>query len=724
MLRCRHLVPALLALIAGCGGSDPVEPPTGSLAVAVAGLPAGVASDVTVTGPGGYTHAIVGSETLPGLAPGSYTVTAQTVAADGQAYQPSQSSQSVTVADGSTPASAQVQYGLVGGSLTVSIAGLPPGASAAASVAGPGGYTQPVTATTTLTNLAAGGYTITAQSVASGGVQYTPSPASQTANLVAGRSTSTAVSYTPASSAGFNLRIDGLYLTQSVQTYDGSVPLVKDRDGYLRVFVTATQPNLATPTVRVRFFSNGVQVSESMISAPGVSVPQSPNEGNLSSSWNLPVPKALIQPNLSILAEVDTPNAVVEADETDNAFPASGTPLPMDVRTASTFSVRMVPIIQSANGRIGNVTNVNKDGFLTATMRLHPLANYDVDLRAPYTTNAPVVDKDNANNAWTTILSQLDAIRTADGSARYYYGVLNPPYNSGVAGIGYISGQTALGWDKGGADHVAAHEWGHNWGRRHAPCGGAGNPDTNYPYADGSIGVYGLDVAARTLKPPTSTDLMGYCSNEWISAYTYTGVLNFRDAQASVAPVFAQAMQPCLLVWGRIVDGQPVLEPAFQIITRPSLPRRPGAYSVEGRAADGSRLFQLSFTPEEVADDPRGGRHFAFAVPIQPDRAARLNEMRLSVPGRPAVSVRSASDAAGGPAVLDVRTTRLGPGRVSVQWNSVAHPMVMVRDPATGQVLSFAEGGQAEVATDRNDLEVQLSNGVGGRSMRIAVPAR
>jgi hypothetical protein len=50
--------------------------------------------------------------------------------------------------------------------------------------------------------------------------------------------------------------------------------------------------------------------------------------------------------------------------------------------------------------------------------------------------------------------------------------------------------------------------------------------------------------------------------------------------------------------------------------------------------------------------------------------------------------------------------------------------MVMVRDPASGQVLSFARGGAAEIATERTDLEVQLSNGILGRSVRIAVPAR
>ncbi|HUR94078.1 MAG TPA: hypothetical protein VMY76_05815 [Gemmatimonadales bacterium] len=725
MLRSHALLLFSLTLLAACGGSDPSGPSTGSLTVAVTGLPSGTSADITVVGPNGYTHALAGSETLSGLAPGGYTVSAQIVSAGAQAYQPAQNTQSVTVSDGGTPASAQVVYGLVESSLTITIAGLPPGADAAVTVSGPDGFEQSLSATTTFSGVSAGVYTIAAQSVAPAGVQYNPSPSTQNVNLTVDGSATAGVSYSQAPSGGFNLRIDGMYLTQSVQTYGGSVPLVKDRDGFLRVFVTATESNLAAPSVRVRFYLGGALASESTIAAPGLSVPLSPNEGSLTSSWNLPVPKALIQPSLSVVAEVDPGNAVGEADETDNAFPTTGTPLPLDVRTTSTFNVRMVPIVQSANGRSGNVTNANKDGFLAATMRLHPLASFSADLRAPYTTNAPAVDKDNANNAWTTILGQLDALRAADGSSRFYFGVLNPAYSSGVAGIGYVGGKSALGWDKNGADAVAAHEWGHNWGRRHAPCGTAGNPDPDFPYAGGVIGVYGLDVQAQSLKPPTSADLMGYCGSEWISDYTYEGVLNYRGVQSDVASAgFEQAMQPCLLVWGRIVDGQPVLEPAFQLVTRPSLPAGPGDYHVEGRAADGSRLFRLSFTPEEVADDPQGNRHFAFAVPLQPDRAERLEALSLRVPGRPELAVRAAAASADPSAVAaEVRSWRV-PSGVAVSWDAAAHPMVMVRDPATGQVLSFASGGHAEIATDRDDLDVQLSNRLVGRSVRVKVPVR
>jgi hypothetical protein len=719
MITIRRLLPLLISLLAACGGSDPSGPSGGSLAVSVSGLPSGAAAAVQVTGPGGYSHDVSSTETLSGLSAGTYTVAASPVTTGGQSYTASVPSQSVAVS--SATATANVIYGVSGGTLIINVAGLPPATSAAVHVSGPAGYAQDVTESTTLDALAAGTYTVTAQSVTPAGTTYNPSPGSQIATVSTAGTTSANVSYTAGAASGFNLRIDGMYLTQSVQTYAGAVPLVKDRDGYLRVFVTANQSNLTAPQVRVRFYQAGTPVSTITIPPPGTSVPLSPNEGTLTSSWNVAVPKTLIQPGLSVLADVDPGNDVAEADETDNQFPASGTPLSLDVHATTAFSVRFVPVLQSANGRQGNVTNANKASYLTAAMKIHPLAAYDADLRAPYTTSAPAVDANNSST-WSTILSQLDAIRMADGSSRYYFGVVNPSYSSGVAGVGYVGGKTAIGWDKSGADWVAAHEWGHNWGRNHAPCGGAGGPDPGYPYPSGATGVYGLDVATLTLKPPTATDIMGYCSNQWISDYTYKGVLAWREAQPDVVGAdFAGAMQPCLLIWGRIENGATVLEPAFQIVTRPSLPAHPGSYSVEGRDAAGGGIFRLSFEPEQVADDPSGGRHFAFAVPLPADRAARLDAIRLAVPGRSAVSVR-ASAGAGGP--IDLRTTRTGPGRVSLRWNATAHPMVMVRDAASGQVLSFARGGAADIATERADLEVQLSNGVLGRSLRIAVPAR
>ncbi len=713
----------LLAVLLGCGG-DPAGPSTGSLAVQVNGLPAGTSADLVVTGPEGFNRPLSASETLTALAPGTYTVAASNVTSGNASFVATPASQSVAVSGSDTPSSAAVTYGTANGALTVTVVGLPPGTAAAITVSGPSGFSQTVTASRTLTGLTPGSYVVDAASVSSGGAQYNGNPATQTVAVATNATSSAGVAYSTGAPSGLNLRIDGLYLTQSVQTYSGSVPLVKGRDGYLRVFVTASQVNASAPTVRVRFYSSGVLTSTVSINAPGASVPQSPNEGSLNSSWNIPVSRTLIQPNLSILADVDPTNAVAESNETDNAFPASGSPLAMDVRTTATFSVRLVPVRQSVNGSVGNVSSANKDQFLVTTMKIHPLAAYDADVRSTYTTSAAAVDPNNSNNAWTTILSELSTLRTADGSSRNYYGVLHPGYTSGVAGIGYVGGRAALGWDYlPSASDVAAHEWGHNWGRNHAPCGNPSGIDPDYPYANAAIGVYGFDLTTSTLKPPTATDVMGYCNNQWISDYTYLGVLNYRAASPSVASAFSQAMQRCLLVWGRIVDGQPVLEPAFEVVTRPSLPAHGGPYTVEGTDDAGSRIFSLSFTPELVADDPRGDRQFSFAVPLRSERAAQIASLRLAGGGRAAAirrSYRMTPQIRSVPVPVEAR--RSAPGRVALRWDASRHPMVMVRDATTGEVLSLARGGAAEVFTDRTDLDLVVSNSVQSRQVRVVVP--
>ena len=124
-------------------------------------------------------------------------------------------------------------------------------------------------------------------------------------------------------------------MTQAAQRYDGTGPLVAGRAAYLRVFVLANKANTATPQVRVRLFSSGSLVQTWMLNAPGTSVPLAVNEGRLAASWNILVPAALMQPDLSILADVDPAGTVPEADKNDNTFPGNGTAGPVDVRATS-----------------------------------------------------------------------------------------------------------------------------------------------------------------------------------------------------------------------------------------------------------------------------------------------------------------------------------------------------------------------------------------------------
>ncbi len=607
------------------------------------------------------------------------------------------------------------------GALTVTINGLPDGTDAAVTVSGPGGFAEELAATGTLTDLAPGDYTVAAAAVTAGASSYAPTPVSRQVTVAAGGTATATVTYAPSAAATLNVWIPGLYITQSVQTFAGEVPLVEGRDGFLRVFVRASEANTAAPTVRVRLYDGGTLVRTLTVDAPNGSVPLRREDGILNSTWNVPIPADLIRPGLALLADVDPGNAVAEEDEADNAFPTSGTPLQLTVRNAPPLDLTLVPVRQSANQLEGDVTAGNRSGYVDFAQRVYPLPGYDADVHPLYiTTTALPLQPDDGNGAWNTVLSEIAALRTAEGSERTYYGVVRTGFTSGLVGRGFIGFPVAIGYDEpGDRARIAAHELGHTWDRRHAPCGNPEDVDGQYPYPGAGIGKFGFDVQAQVLKQPETADLMSYCAEPWISDYTYRGVMTYRGT--ALGSETARRAVPSLLVWGRIERGRAVLEPAFHMVTRPVLPARSGAYTLEGTASDGARLFGLSFDPVAVADDGRGGGAFAFAVPLDEAAAARVVSIRLAGPGV-SVDVRGATPAlARAAGAASVSVARVG-GGVVLRWDAVAHPMAMVRDARTGAVLSFARGGNVTLPGGGGDIELVTSDGVRSRSGIVAAP--
>jgi Peptidase M66 len=687
---------------------------TATLVVEISGLPAGVAANVTVVGPGGSVAALATSQTLSGLSPGTYAVSAAAVSGGGFGYAAQPPTQNVTLGGGES-GSAKVSYAVATGNLSISVAGLPGGVDAGIMVGGPAGYSHPVAGSEQLSGLAPGAYSVTAAVLASGGITYSPVPASQGVGVSAGNTAAATVSFSASSAVGLDLRIDGAYLTQATQRYDGSVPLVAGRDAYLRVFAVANQANTAQPQVRVRLYDGAALVQTYTLGPAAASVPTAAAESDLNSSWNVLVPGALVQPGLQLLAEVDPGGVISESDEANNQFPVSGTPASVDIRALATFSLRFVPVLQPVNGLQGNITAANQNTFLGDVKKLLPVAATDVDIRAPYTTTAPALQGSNANLAWNTILNELVALRAADASARYYYGVVKVGYSSGVAGLGYVGGSahTAMGWDYlPSGVNIMAHEVGHNLGRQHAPCGNPSGPDPAYPYPGGQIGVWGFDVTSLALKAPTLTDVMSYCSPNWISDYNWSAMIAYRQSGPNNAPA-PGSVGAGLLVWGRITPGGIVLEPAFQVpVANVALPR-PGANRLDLLAADGSALQQIPFEASEVADLPGGTeRHFAFVLPLNGQVQQGLAALRVVAGGRSAT--RSATAPPGADPALQL--SRPGPGQLEVRWDAGRFPMVLVRDAATGQILSFARGGVARLWAGGSAFQLQFSDGVRGVS--------
>ncbi len=562
--------------------------------------------------------------------------------------------------------------------------------------------------------------------------------------------------FTPtASGPTADLFIDGAYVTQSAQNYTGTVPLVAGKDGVLRVFARGNQAGIAAPSVRVRTYNGATQTGTQTIAPTLGTAPTGVSEATLSQSWNYTLPGASIQPGLGILVDVDPTNAIPEADETNNMWPSSGTPTPMamDVRTLQTFHGTLIPITQSS--LTGNASSANLASWYARFQKMYPIApGMDVVMGSPYTTSQVLVFD---GGGWSGLLTELEAKRVVEASTRYYYGALNVSYASGVAGLGYVpnagssSPRSAMGWDKttGYADgglyfDVLTHETGHNMGRQHSPCpitDGPANPDPAYPYAGGLIGIYGLDVAAMALKDPAVyKDIMAYCSPVWVSDYVYHSILDFRQASPyGIAPAVAsdateqtnalntQTMQDCLLISGRIHNGTVELDPVLQVRTVPSVWDRKtfhGSRLVEGRTASGSLLFQRSLPLLQVADDIPGSRiqHFMAAIPVKEFPVEQLQELRvLGASGPEAVRWSSNVLPLKSGAVQMPQAKVFGEGEVRLTWDAAAHPLVMVRDANTGEVLSFARGGDMVIKTSVKQLELTLSSGVASEKMVLNI---
>jgi hypothetical protein len=685
---------------------------TGSIAISVAGLPAGQDAFVNVGGPGNYSTTVTASSvTLEHLTPGQYTVTASNVSS-GSLFTASPGSQQVTVTASAQPVAVAVTYASAGTALNVQVVGLPTGITGSVTVAGPNGYNALVSTSRTLSGIPAGTYTISAAPVTLSCSVVSPTQAQQLVTVQPGVAASVTVGYSSAA-AGLNLCIEGAHITQVVQTFAGDVPLVAGRNGLLRVFVRASAANSAMPSVRARFYNGATLVSTILIPAPGASVPTVVDEASLNSSWNTSLPASLMQPGLRLLVDVDPTNTVAESDESDNAEPSDGAPLALDVRPAAPLGVRLVPVVQAARGDTGRVTESNKANFVGPMLKMFPVPSIDADVRQPYLFNGPELQSGGTN--WTTLLSELNAVRVAEGSSRMYYGVVRVGYTSGVAGLGYIGVPTAIGWDhQPSGTEVMAHELGHNFGRLHAPCGGPSGVDNQFPYSGATIGAFGYDGVSGTLKVPVMRDLMSYCDPSWISDYTYKAILNYRTSYPSKAGAITTSnSERGLLVWGRIEQGRVVLEPGFEVDAPASMPSRGGPHRIEGLGAGGDSLFSMTFAGDRVADSPDGDDEtFAFVIPLSQLRGVDLDRLRLSARGRQ-VELRSSGSNA------TPTATRLANGRVRLTWNGAASRAALIRDSRTGTILSVARGGAVELHTSSDEFDITVSDGVKSLKSRV-----
>ena len=564
-----------------------------------------------------------------------------------------------------------------------------------------------------------------------------------------------------AATTTLDLHIEKVELTQSTQTLDNSVPVVAGKDGLIRVFVLANQTNAVSPSVQITIL-NGTNTIYGPITvpAPAAGVPTSLNESSLLASWNMVVPgTALTTPlggTYTITATVNGGGAIPEADTTNNTktvFPAA--------TTVPIFKTTIFPVVLSTGK--GDISEANKAQWVARLAKMYPVSSVDVTVGATFTPSTPNVvstlSTDNSDSSWSYVLLDLQTKHLADAataSDRYYYGALHPyttASGSVIAGLGYAPAtagdllpfpyRTAIGWDaKGYSDggnfpEVFAHETGHNMGRNHSPCPSGTNApsgiDPAYPYAGASIGVWGYDSVSGLLQDPaTVKDIMAYCSPDWVSDYTYKGILNYRGvtggfltvgSEVTPQPKPSTVAQECLLVRGIVHgDGRVELLPSFRTKAMPSGIPSAGEYSLECQDQQGVPIYSAFLELLEVGCSPQWHEHhFAMALPLSSTVLDSIASLNILKAGQVKAGLRSVSAAVQSLATKpEVR--RLDGDRVRLTWDAAIHPTVLVRDADSSEVIAILSGGTQTLQTKARRLDLVFSAGLSGGTHHLEIP--
>jgi len=553
------------------------------------------------------------------------------------------------------------------------------------------------------------------------------------ANLVALGFNDQASSYKIVAPAPATSKVGTIQLAQSqlFNSDDAALVLVANKPALLKVNAVATTAGAARPVVRLHVDNvNGGTSSDLLMTAPTAALPTSvPAVPSFADAYTATVPADAIKPGLRLSVQLDAAPATTLTPKVGGGVPMKFVPISINIAgTAGQRPADLAPHLQS----------------------LFPVSSV-VTQQHPTYTSAKVTTFPATEDAWSDaygkVLGELADLHSLEGAGAqdHYFGFI-PKRTWGLAGLGYIGGSAAVGFDMPSAPtsvrDVASHELGHNFSLQHAACGGAGNPDPDYPYPDADLSKPGRVVwpylaDEKTFYDPRPTDrhdIMSYCGGQVFSDYNYTVMQAWlypanKTLKASVQSVTAAPSTPAgeprelLLVSGEIGASATTLNPVKSFVGRPDAAAS-GAYVLRVVTAAGSTDYP--FAPLQLDHDLES-RHFSLAIP----NTGAVQSLTVLHQGR--TLVQRAAAAGERATVQSVHEAvppqiREAAGQAVVTWDARADAFATVTWVGpNGQRLTLAQdlrGGSAQLSTVElpagGSFEVILSDGLNStrRSVR------
>lgn len=372
--------------------------------------------------------------------------------------------------------------------------------------------------------------------------------------------------------------------------------LVAERDGLLRLHVTAAQSPAVLPKFQLDLQLNGN--NQLLDAVAPKKLPASKVHRSLTDAYQAIIPASWMKPGLQI--------KVLQDGQLVRTYTPAFAP-------ARPLAIRIVPF--QLGGKVATLPGVN--AVKNAIRTYWPFSQIDVRARAPYQLKAG-----GTKSSVYVMLPELADLRQIEGEGVYYYGYFKPEMgNNCCGGLGYLGVPIAVGADNDNGE-ILAHELGHNFGRDHVDCGNPSSHDPAYPYPTSSMGSVGLDLAMTGwMSPDDHKDLMSYCGPVHVSDYNVAAVQEFvKENPPAAFPTPAQAAAQAqsggsALYLAGSLQGSTVQVRTLVPLSRAPRSEAPSGYSIRVLNEQGSwfefnlQLLQLDH-PTDQAE-----RHFSVELP-------------------------------------------------------------------------------------------------------------